>query len=61
MAQDFGDDAGERLERGIMRLLGELVRGAWRHHAENRGSPSSRSIRAEAPNEDGDRDRRRRP
>ena len=36
MAQDFGDDAGERLERGIMRLLGELVRGAWRHHAENK-------------------------
>lgn len=36
MAQDFGDDAGERLERGIMRLLGELVRGAWRHHVENK-------------------------
>lgn len=36
MAQDFGDDAGERLERGIMRLLGELARGAWRHHLESK-------------------------
>lgn len=44
MAQDFGDEVGDRLERAIMRLLGDATRTAWRHYLDDRNRQSQKEF-----------------